>query len=273
VGALLTDEVAAALAKFYHGGQGPSHTALTASFIHAGYSDADPYNSATGTPNKEQRVLAVTRSAMRRPDNARKLVEHLLVSIRIGGHLRQPDGELASEVRVLQGALRRACWQLSDEGLLSTLGGIDLTTGGRPALDEQIHRLRRSTDDAGALLGTAKDMVEATAKFVLEELGLKVSKKADFNYLWHLARERLGLHPSQVDASTVGGEAIRKIMQSSWTIAEQVNVLRGLQGTGHGRTLPTGVSPELALLVVREACTVAEFALNTLDGQLGRSAA
>jgi Abortive infection C-terminus len=67
-------------------------------------------------------------------------------------------------------------------------------------------------------------------------------KKADFNY-WHLARERLGLHPSHVDASTIGGEVIRKILQSSWMIAEQVNVLRGLQGTRHGRTVPTGVSP------------------------------
>ena len=56
-------------------------------------------------------------------------------------------------------------------------------------------------------------------------------------------------------------------------IAEQVNVLRGLQGTGHGRTLPTGVSPELALLVVREACSVAEFTLNALDRQRGRAAA
>lgn len=270
---LLTDEVAAALAKFYHGGKGPSHSTLTASFIHAGYSDSDPYDPGLGAPNKEQRVLTVTRAAMRHPDNARKLLEHLLVSIRIGGHLRQPDGELAPELLVLQNALRRAGWRLSDEGLLSTLGVIDLTTGGRPALDEQIDRLRRSTDDAGALLGSAKDMLEATAKFVLEELDLDISKSADFNYLWHLTRERLGLLPSQADASTPGGEAIRKIMQSSWAIAEQVNVLRGLQGTGHGRTLPTGVSSDLALLVVREACSVAEFTLNTLDRQHGRAAA
>ena len=63
MGGLPTDEVAAALAKFYHGGHGPSHSALTASFMHAGYSDADPYDPALGTPNKEQRVLAVTRAA------------------------------------------------------------------------------------------------------------------------------------------------------------------------------------------------------------------
>lgn len=60
---------------------------------------------------------------------------------------------------------------------------------------------------------------------------------------------------------------------AGWKIAQQVNVLRGLQGTGHGRTLPTGVTPEQAVLVVREACAVAEFALSSLDRQLGRRAA
>lgn len=59
-------------------------------------------------------------------------------------------------------------------------------------------------------------------------------------------------------------------LQASWNIAEQVNVLRGLQGAGHGRTLPTGVSADLALLVVREACSVAEFMLTTLERQYGR---
>jgi hypothetical protein len=32
------------------------------------------------------------------------------------------------------------------------------------------------------------------------------------------------------------------IHQSTWQIAEQVNTLRNLQGTGHGRTLPTGIT-------------------------------
>lgn len=270
---LLTDEVAAALARFYHGGSGPSHSQLTASFVASGYGDADPYDLALGTPNKEQRVLAVARAAMRRPANERKLVEHLLVLLRVGNHLRLPDGEPSAETRTLQRALRRCGWQLTDDGVLASIGIIDLETGGRPALDEQIDRLRRSTEDPGALIGSAKDMLEAVAKFVLEELDLPVSKSADFNYLWHLARERLGLLPAQAPTSVPGGLAIRKILQSSWAIAEQVNTLRGLQGTGHGRTLPTGVSAEVALLVVREACSVAEFTLSTLDQQRGRSVA
>jgi len=61
----------------------------------------------------------------------------------------------------------------------------------------------------------------------------------------------------QLDTSQPGGEDVRQIPQSSWTIARTANELRKLQGTGHGRTLPTGVSAEMALLVVREACSVA----------------
>ena len=69
-----------------------------------------------------------------------------------------------------------------------------------------------------------------------------------------------------------GASNIQKVLQNSWSIAEQVNKLRGLQGTGHGRTLPTGVSAEMALLVVREGCSVAEFVLSTLDRATGRAA-
>jgi hypothetical protein len=61
---------------------------------------------------------------------------------------------------------------------------------------------------------------------------------------------------------------VRKILGASWTIAEQVNSLRNLVGTGHGRTLPTALSVDAALLVVREACSLAQFVLDTLDRQL-----
>jgi hypothetical protein len=150
------------------------------------------------------------------------------------------------------------------------IGIIDVATGGRAALDDQLTRLRRSTDDPALLLGTAKDLLETVAKYALEELGFPYREGADFAELWYLARERLGIHPKDIDASSPGGSQMRRIIQSAWTIAEAVNELRQQQGTGYGRTLPTGITPSAALLVVREACSVAEFTLNTLDRQLGR---
>jgi hypothetical protein len=48
------------------------------------------------------------------------------------------------------------------------------------------------------------------------------------------------------------------------------NQVRNVEGTGHGRTLPTAMTPEMALLVVREACSVAQMVLATLDRSLAR---
>ncbi|WP_202865227.1 abortive infection family protein [Janibacter hoylei] len=100
-------------------------------------------------------------------------------------------------------------------------------------------------------------------------MGFPVNEKMDYNQLWHLARERLGVLPQQVDPNVPGANAIRAIHQSTWNIADQINALRNLQGTGHGRTLPSGVSEDLAMLVVREAATVADYMLARLEHEKG----
>jgi Abortive infection C-terminus len=267
----VSDEISIAVAAFFFGGAGPSHHALTVAAAGAGYGDDDPYSPATQTPNKQVRVQIIMMAAIRRPQRARELIDALLVRLRVHGCFDPArdtyDGHL---VRSAQDAFRRAGWTLSDDGVLRPTGAIELATGGRPALDEQVERLRRSADDPGQLLGSAKDLLEAVAKFVLEEVGFPAPANADFNHLWHLARDRLGLLPAQVDTRLEGATSIETILQSSWNIADEVNKLRGIQGTGHGRTLPTGVTAEMALPVVREACNVAELALTTLDRVTGR---
>jgi hypothetical protein len=270
----VNDEIAAALAGFFFGGAGPSHTRLSTVFVGAGYSADDPYSPVAQTPNKETRVLTVMRAAQRRPERARDLVDALLTQLRVHGCFDAGRSAVhePNRVRAVQRAFRPTGWQLSDDGYLSTTGSIDLTTGGRAALEEQVARLRRATDDPGQLLGSAKDLLESVAKFVLEEFGVPTKRHDDFDHLWYLARERLNVLPAQVDSGLPGANSIKAILQSSWTIAEQVNKLRGVQGTGHGRTLPTGVSAEMALMVVREACSVAEFMLARLDRAMGRAA-
>jgi Abortive infection C-terminus len=120
------------------------------------------------------------------------------------------------------------------------------------------------------LLGTAKEMLESTAKYVLDLFSIPYSSSTDFDQLWFHARDRLGLHPKDVDVSQSGGEQVREMLQSSWSIARLTNELRNIEGTGHGRTLPTAMTAEMALLVVREACSVAQMVLASLDRHLGR---
>ena len=206
-----SDEIAGALGRFFHGGIGPSHATLTGVFLRAGYSDADPYVEADGVPNKEVRVQTVVRAAARRPTGARQLADGLFTALRIHGCFNKTKAAYNPDaLSTAQSAFRRGGWSLSVDGLLSILGHIDLHTGGREALDEQIDRLRRASEDPGQLLGSAKDLLEAVAKFVLEELGCP--QDGDFGHLWFLARDRLGIHPTQVAYDSPGAAQVKKIL-------------------------------------------------------------
>jgi Abortive infection C-terminus len=270
-GAPIDGEVAAAVSKFFHGGAGPSHSEISRVLTANGYGDDYRYEAGgVAGPNKEQRVLQGFAIARRSPARARAFVDDMLGLLRLAGLIGDVSKANEDEKR-LRLVLSRTGWYLTDDGQLRAFAGVDINTGGRKALDEQVERLRRSTADAALLIGTAKDLLEAVAKYVLEETEMPYSPKLDFGGLWYLARERLGIHPKQVDPDIPGFEAVRAIHQSTWSIAEQVNTLRNLQGTGHGRTLPTGITEELAMLVVREACSVAEYILALLDKTHGRS--
>jgi hypothetical protein len=218
----VSDEIAAALARFYFNGGGPSHSKLTTAFTSGGYLDAAPYDpySSTQQVNKETRVIRAIKAATRRPSGARALIEGLLVDLRVGGFISHGDRQ--DYLKAAQRAFSRNGWLLSDDGYLSPTGLIDLSTGGRAALDEQIGRLRRGTDDAGQLLGSAKDLLESVAKYILEELDITLPGKPSFSHIWHIARERLGILPQQVSPDIPGANNIREVLQSSWKIAEQI---------------------------------------------------
>lgn len=266
----VSGDIASALATFFHGGDGPSHAVVTRVLTGAGLADGYVYKPGTSGMSKEQRILRSFHLAERQ-GGGKKLVEGLLSGLRHDGLIGRPTPDQTDDERRLRLALGRSGWMLTEDGQLRAFSGLDLETGGREALDETLARLRSSTADPALLIGTAKDLLEGVAKFVLEENGMTLPGRSNFDQLWHVARERLGVLPERVDESLPGFEAIRAIHQSSWTIAKNINELRNLQGTGHGRTLPTGVTEDLALLVVREACSVAEYMLRRLDQQHGRT--
>lgn len=274
----VSDEVGAALGAFVAGGVGPRHSALTRVFGRAGYAAAAPYNpkSEAQQPNKEDRVRDTVAAAVREPHRARELVDGLLGEFRVAGFFTREDNiheELLRQenVHALRRAFARIDWDLSDDGQLRPAGvGEVSAVHGRPAIEDQLARLRRATDDPALLLGTAKEMLESTAKYVLDVFNVPYTNSSDFEQLWFHARDRLGLHPKAVDVSAPGGEQVREILQASWAIARMSNELRNVEGTGHGRTLPTGMTAEMALLVVREACSVAQMVLASLDRHLGR---
>lgn len=263
-------EVVAALCAFVRGGTGPSHSSLTSAFLAAGLVDLTPYVSGSmQNLNKVERIQEAGRAVWRQPSGGRRLVEELLSVYRVSGIFA--DSNLDMEKSALRSGLRQRGWSLDEEGRLEPLGEIHFEVGDRQALNDQLNRLRRSTEDAALLLGTAKELLESVGKFVLEEGNRLPDRRMDFPEVMTLSMEQLGVMPAQVDASTEGGKQMRKVYQAIRTVVEAVNELRNDHGTGHGRTLPTGVSVEAARFMIRQATIVAEMLLATHDRQMGRS--
>ena len=198
---------------------------------------SNPYEPETQKPNKEDRVLAVLRAARRRPERARQLLDGLLVQLRVAGCF-DPTRSIydRDRARTAQRAFRPLGWVLSDDGYLNPAGAIDLTTGGREALDEQVDRLRRAADHPGQLLGSAKDLLEAVAKFVLEEFGVTVAKNDSFDHAWHRARRPAEPPACAGESCTTGGE------QHQGDPAKLVDYRRAGQqaakSSGHGEDPP-----------------------------------
>jgi hypothetical protein len=111
MGAPVNTEVGAALGRFFHGGSGPSHSALSAAFAQAGYAADDPYDGSL--PNKERRVQSVVGSAVRRPERARELVDAILTQLRVAGAFDSQRLDYDRDVvRTAQRTLQRIGWSL-----------------------------------------------------------------------------------------------------------------------------------------------------------------
>lgn len=267
----LSEEVSICLGKFFFAGRGPSHREITNCFLDLGLQDADPYDPSTGTPNKEQRVLQLCREVRTQDfSNSKTALTRILTMLRAHGVFGLLREDYKQEILNLSVALEKQHLGLTDHGDLKYGLELDLETGGREALDEHLSRLSANTEDPGILLGVAKELLESCCKFVLEENGMLPERKADFPELVALTFERLNLMPMDVDINQPGGKQIRAIYQSAKTAALQINELRNLQGTGHGRTLPTGVTVQAGRFVVREAAHVSELILTSHDRMRGR---
>ena len=274
----VSDEIAATLGAFVLGGHGPTHSNLTQVFERTSYGSAAPYNSKSTNQylNKVDRVRLTIQAAIKNPTRARDLIEGLLSEYRASGLFKtmedmQNGKEGLERYRLAKEAFMRSGWELTESGEIFPAGFSSVVkTEGRPAINEQLDRLRRGSDDPALMIGTAKEMLESTAKYVCETFSVPYRVNMSFNELWHLARERLGILPKQVDQSQPGAEELREILQSSWSIARMTNKLRNDEGTGHGRTLTTAIGPSVAHFVVREACNVVQLVLETLDSQMGR---
>jgi hypothetical protein len=135
------------------------------------------------------------------------------------------------------------------------------------AIQEQLDSIQRAIiDDSALAIGSAKELVESTAKVVLLERGRTVNDKDDLPALARAAQDALGLHPSSIVPVPDGSDAIKKILGAVTTIASGLGELhnRGY-GTGHGTAgARTGLRARHAHLAVNAAVTWCQLLLGTL---------
>jgi hypothetical protein len=113
---------------------------------------------------------------------------------------------------------------------LTNLNGHELTD----ALRSYVRRAKRGVEDAALLVGTGKDLLEATAKHVIIERMSAEPRQMDFPTLLGQAFYALGL-ATPADALQPSEHPRRRLERALYEAGCAVNALRNREGTGHGR--------------------------------------
>ncbi|WP_051366344.1 abortive infection family protein [Hamadaea tsunoensis] len=126
---------------------------------------------------------------------------------------------------------------------------------------------RALQNDPAQAIGSAKELVEATAKTILTELGEPFDDKtAKLPALIDQAQRALQVHPQSSSSGPDGSNAIKRILGGLTSIAIGLGELRNEGwGTGHASSRPRiGLRPRHAHLAVGAAQTWCQLMLDTL---------
>jgi hypothetical protein len=267
---MLTDEIIGAIAHFFDGGAGPSHDELDRMFRRAGLEAADPRRGSDGdTVGKMKRVREVLSYALDRDRSAGdRLTRALIGAIKAAGSFR-PDAPTYAGEQVIQrarDAFHTAGYDLDPEGnlrqsTLENLEGSELTD----ALRAYVRRAQVGSDDAALLVGTGKDLLEATARHAIVVTTGSYPTGNHFPTTLYQAFDRLSLAVPPPDlADKLDRDPGRAIEQCLWLLGVSVNRLRNAEGTGHGRPFPARVTDDQARTAIQSMGLVSQLLLSAL---------
>lgn len=117
--------------------------------------------------------------------------------------------------------------------------------------------------DPAAAIASAKELVESTCKFVLDDYGIAYNKKDDLPELYRATSKALKIDRDAVPGNRKGSESARKVLQNQATTVQSMAELRNELGLGHGRTRNSEALERHARLAFNAARTVVEFVLQT----------
>lgn len=271
VRAPLSDAIIVAVAKLVDDAQSqtrePSHSDIEYQINRAGLSKGDP--KATGQlVGKAKRVRGTLHWAGEHdPDKGGELVASLLALVRGCGGFRADAANYVGQdaISSATAAFRAEGFLLASDGQLTpvaldTLSGAELTD----ALKSYVRRAKQGVMDAALLVGTSKDLLEATAAHVLTVRFGNYSPHANFPTLLGQAFIALDLATPH-DPVVPGERAQRRLERAFYEVGCAVNALRNKDGTGHGRPWLTGVTESEARVAAESIGVIAEFLLIALE--------
>ncbi len=143
------------------------------------------------------------------------------------------------------------------------------------AIQEHLDRLNAAADsDAPLAISSAKALVEATCKHVLEEMGAPYADRADVPTLARAVQTALKIQPDQIAPTAKGREAILRTLSNLRQVVSGLAELRNEYAPDRGRTRSSaGIGPRHANLAVGAAQTYCRFLLETLRDRRAAAAA
>ena len=237
----IDDTVISALARLVDDAQSdrrdPSHSDIEFQINRAQLNEADP-NKAGRSVGKAKRVRMVLSWAI---DNAPKKAEvftaGIVSSVKSCGGFRPVSTHYVGEesIKNLADAFKPLGVLLGSDGsvsqaALSSLSGRQLTD----ALRGYVYRAKKGIEDGALAVGTSKDLMEAVAAHVLQELWGQYPTTVNFPTL--LGQAFVALDMATPEQKPEAGEHQRACLERAmYETACSVNKLRNKQGTGHGR--------------------------------------
>lgn len=244
----------------------PSHSDIEFQINKAGLGCADPHKE--GPPvGKAKRVRAVLIwSLENKPESAEIFAAGIISSIKACGGFRKNSPNYVGDdaIKDLSDALKQLGVLLAEDGSLTplaleTLSGENLTK----ALKIYAQRAKKGIEDAALVVGTSKDLMEAVAAHVLQELWGQYPSTADFPTL--LGQAFTALNMSTPVEKEISIEHPRKNLEKQmYNLACAINRLRNKQGTGHGRPWLPDLNQDEAKAAVEFIGVISERMLNKL---------
>lgn len=240
----------------------PTHDGLDDAFASVGMTI--PRDTPSGESITKPRRM---RTAFETADSnglqaTRRLISALVDELRHRDVFQHPAPEIVAAVQAVRQLITEGGATLTTDGFITTAVAFPTVDAGqRETVDRLIARLRRNDQDPASILGTAKDLLEATSKHVLHERAPQQRQK-DMPNIVYEAMEALDLStkPSSINGPSAG--AIAQLHQLIARTAQAVTASRNDGGDGHGHLNPTGVSPELAEYVRVVTLAATKFLLD-----------